>query len=62
MMYSMTIFSLMESGMTYEEATIYQFKICAIMLTIVLVVCFMEKLTKKYCPKIYQKLKQYNFF
>ena len=57
-----TTFQLMNSNMTYEEATALQLKICAIALILIIVLYSIERITKKYCPKIYQKLKQYNIF
>ena len=58
----LTTFNLMDAGMTYEEAIIFQVKFFIIAFIIIAVMYFVEKITKKYCPKIYQKLKQYNVF
>lgn len=55
-------FKLMNTGMTYEQAINFEIKICIIILIIVGTLYILKFIIKKFFPKLYEKLKQYNIF
>ena len=58
----LSIFDLMSSGMTYDEALNFQIKLIAIEGIIILLLYSLKIVIKKKFPMLYRKLEWHNIF